>query len=459
MNKQREQWRSRFGFILASAGSAVGLGNIWKFPFEAGNNGGAAFVLIYLCFCFILGLPVMAAEIAIGRKSGKNPVGAFKTLGFKNWTSIGWLGIFISMMTLSFYNIVAAWAFGYFFELISGNFAIGSQFSIFVKDWFKVGVYAVIFMGSTAFIVSRGVTAGIERAARILMPALLGIMILLVVYSFTLANAQKGVEFYLMPDFSKIDLKVIYSALGQAFFSLSLGAGIFITLGSYLSEKENIVKSAMFITIADVGIALLAGLMMFPLVFSQGLAPNGGPGLIFATLPGVFESLGAVLGIVVGSLFFLLLSFAGLTSTVTMLEVPVSYAVDEFKMSRNAAVLSIAVIVFIIGIPSLLAHGASEYWTKFIFLPGSGTIDFMTAVIFLVADTLLPLGGFLIAIFVLYAWKKENLHKHLALGNSGYERSWVRFYIDFTLSYVAPVCLAVVFILMVLDRFVGIKLF
>ena len=306
MNSQRGEWSSRIGFVLAAAGSAIGLGNIWKFPFEVGNHGGAAFVVVYLFFCFVLCFPVMVTEIAIGRKTNKNPVGAYKALGYKNWSIVGILGVLCGVIILSFYNVVAGWAFGYFLEMIIGNFAIGDQFGAFVSDWFQVGIFSAIFMGTTAFIVARGVSAGIERAAKILMPSLLVIMLFLVIYAFTLPNAMEGLKFYLVPDFSKISLKVMYSALGQAFFSLSLGMGALITYGSYLSSRENIVSSAALITLADVGIALIAGLMMFPLVFSQGIEPTGGAGLIFVTLPGVFQSLGPVLGVVIGSLFFLL---------------------------------------------------------------------------------------------------------------------------------------------------------
>ncbi|MFQ5630083.1 MAG: sodium-dependent transporter [bacterium] len=456
MNTQRGQWSSRIGFVLAAAGSAIGLGNIWKFPFEVGNHGGAAFVIVYLFFCFVLCFPVMVTEIAIGRKTNKNPVGAFKALGFKGWSFVGMLGVFSGVMILSFYNIVAAWAFGYFIEMIMGNFAIGSSFGGFISDWLKIGLYAIVFMSTTALIVSRGVSAGIERAAKILMPSLPAIMIFLVIYAFTLPNAMAGVEFYLVPDFSKINLQVMYSALGQAFFSLSLGMGALITYGSYLSQRENIVTSAAFITLADVGIAFVAGLMMFPLVFSQGLQPNGGAGLIFVTLPGVFEGLGPVLGIVIGTLFFVLLSFAALTSTVSLLEVPVSYAVDELNLRRKTAVWVTATVIFIVGIPSLLANGASSFWSNFITLPGTGQTDFMTFIGYIANDSILPLGGFLIAVFAAYVWKKGNLQEQIAIGYDGYEGSFVQKFIDITISYLAPIILGILFILTVLNRFFGI---
>ena len=456
MAGNRGQFNSRVGFILAAAGSAVGLGNIWKFPFEVGDGGGAAFVLVYLMFCFILCFPVMVAEIAIGRKTAKNPVGAFKSLGFPGWSFVGKLGLLCGVLILSFYNVVAGWAFGYFFEMVQGNFAIGQNFGPFISNWLKVGLFGMIFMGLTAFIVSGGVQDGIEKAAKILMPSLLVIVSFLIIYSLTLPNAMKGVQFYLIPDFSKLNLQVIYNALGQAFFSLSLGMGALITYGSYVSKKENIISSAAIITLTDVGIAFFAGLMMFPFVFSQGLSPSGGPGLIFVTLPGVFETLGPVLGVVIGSLFFLLLSFAALTSTVSLLEVPVSYLVDERNLPRKKAVWLTAGVIFLVGIPSLLANGASDFWSSFIHLPGrENPTDFMSLVEYLASDSFLPLGGLLISVFTAYIWKKGNLAEEVSIGNEGYSGSFVQKFIDFGISYLAPLILGIIFILTVLDRFFG----
>ena len=455
----RSGFSSKFGFVAAAAGSAVGLGNIWKFPFEVGENGGAAFVLMYLGFCFVLCFPVMVTEIAIGRKTQLNPVGAYKALGHKNWSILGLLGILSGVLILSFYNVVAGWAFGYFIEMVSGNFGIGAQFGDFIKDIFKVGAYGIVFMAATAFIVSKGVSGGIERAAKILMPTLIIIIVALVLYSFTLPNAMKGVEFYLLPDFSKLSFPVVYSALGQAFFSLSLGMGALITYGSYVGKNDNIISSAVLITLADVGIAFIAGLMMFPLVFSQGLDTDGGPGLIFVTLPGVFETLGPTLGIVIGSLFFLLLSFAALTSTVSLLEVPVAYMVDEHEIRRNNAVWLVAGFIFLIGIPSLLSNGYSDFFTSFItYFGAESPTSFMTLVEHIANDSFLPLGGCLIAFFAAYVWKKHNLVEEISKGNPNFSNSFIGKYIDFAISYLCPFILGALFLLTVLDRFFGISL-
>ena len=457
---QRGGFSSRLGFVLAAAGSAVGLGNIWKFPFEVGQGGGAAFVAMYVSFCFILAFPVMVTEIAIGRKTQLNAAGAYEALGFKKWKVVGILGIICGTLILSYYNVVAGWAFGYFVEIVMGNFNIGNQFEAFTKDVVTVGGYSIIFMLTTTYIVSKGVSGGIERAAKILMPSLIVMILGLVIYALTLPNAMKGVEFYLVPDFSKINLSVIRSALGQAFFSLSLGMGAIITYGSYVNKNENIIASAAFITLADVGIALLAGLMLFPFVFSQGLDTNGGPGLIFITLPGVFESLGGNLGVIIGGAFFLLLSFAALTSTISLLEVPVSYVVDEYKIQRKKAVWLIALIIFVIGLPSLMANGYSESLTKFITYVGAKSpTDFMTFIGHIANDTFLPLGGILITVFAAYVWKKENLNKELEAGYPNFKGSFAEKYVDLGIRIICPLILSILLVMSVLETFFGVKIF
>ncbi len=457
---KRGNFSSKIGFVAAAAGSAVGLGNIWKFPFEVGKGGGAAFLVMYLIFCFIFCFPVLVTELAIGRKTGKNPDGAFKSLGFRNWSFVGKLGVITGVLILSFYNVVAGWAFGYFVEIVCGNFEIGGQFTDFIKDVVKVGGYGLIFMAATALIVSRGVSSGIERAAKILMPVLIIIIVSLIVYSLTLPNAMKGIEFYLIPNFSAITPEVVYTALSHAFFSLSLGMGALITYGSYVSKSENLITSAALITLADIGIAFIAGLMMFPFVFSQGIAPDGGAGLIFITLPGVFESLGSVTGVIVGGLFFLLLSFAALTSTVSLLEVPVSYTVDEHNIPRKKATWLVALVIYIIGIPSLLSNGASGFFSSFISYFGSDAPkSFMTVVEDFSINTFLPLGGLLMSIFVAYVWKKENLNKELETGAPNFKGSFVEKYIDVAIRYICPIFLGALFILTVLEKFFSVSIF
>ena len=458
----RGGFSSRLGFIMAAAGSAVGLGNIWGFPFEVGQGGGAAFVVIYLLFCFILCFPVMATEIAIGRKTEKNPAGAFTALGYKNWSWLGKMGILAGVLILSFYNVIAGWAFGYIFEMAMGHFGGGEQFGAYTVQVMKVGGYGLVFMATTALVVSRGISGGIEKAAKLLMPTLIVMILAMVVYGMTLENSMDGLRFYLVPDFSKLNGSVIFNAMGQAFFSLSLGMGALITYGSYVNKKENIVSAAALITLADVGIAFLAGLMIFPLIgFMSGGTMEGaarGPGLIFVTLPQIFGTLGSI-GPVIGTLFFVLLCFAALTSTVSLLEVPVAYAVDELKIPRKRSVWIVAAVIFLVGIPSLLSAGASDFFTNsFTSYSASGVDkDFLSFVVSVANDSILPLGGCLISFFAAHVWKKHNLDDELAEGAPGYKGSFVQKYMNFAVSYLAPIVLSVLFVLTFLFKFFGIS--
>jgi NSS family neurotransmitter:Na+ symporter len=459
----RDHFDSRLGFILASAGSAVGLGNIWKFPFEVGAGGGAAFVFIYLICCFVLAFPVMAAEIAIGRHTQKNPIGAFRALGFPKWSAVGFMGVAAGFLILSFYNVVAAWAFGYFIEMSIGDFAIGQKFGVFTADWVTVGLYGALFMGATAYVVAKGVSGGIEKASKILMPALLVIVLVLVAYALTLPHAWEGVLFYLHPDFSKVDARVVYKALGQAFFSLSLGMGALITYGSYVSRKTNIVSAAAVITLADVTVAFLAGLMMFPFVsylaegdMSKMTEISGGPGFIFVTLPGIFETLGPILGRVIGSVFFLLLSFAAFTSTISLLEVPTSYLVDDRGFSRVKATWTVAIAIFLIGIPSMLSYGAVDRLSQFITMPGQDSpIPFLDFIALIANDTFLPLGGFLISVFTAYVWKKQRFNAELMAGDDDLRGSWLLKYVDFAISYICPVILGLMVLITISTSYFG----
>ncbi|HEY9031578.1 MAG TPA: sodium-dependent transporter [Kangiella sp.] len=465
--KERGNFNSRLGFIMASAGSAVGLGNIWKFPFEVGAGGGAAFLVIYLFFALVLCFPVMTAEIAIGRKAQASPVTAFKKLGFARWSGVGYLGLAAGFLILSFYNVVAAWSFGYFFEMLQGHFEIGQHFSEYTANWLKIGLYSLIFMSGTAYIVSRGISHGIERAAKALMPTLLFLIVGLIIYALTLPNAITGIKHYLLPDFSKITPTIVYSALGQAFFSLSLGMGALITFGSYVKKDANIVTAAAIITFTDVFIAFLAGLMMFPFVayVTQGdltamSAISGEEAFIFETLPNVFNSLGPTLGVVIGSLFFLLLSFAALTSTISLLEVPTAFLVDEKKVSRGKATWTVAILIFLIGLPSLLGNGASAFFSEFIQFPNSTSpISFMSMVGMIGGSTFLSVGGFLISVFVAYVWGKSNFELEIQSDNEGTIGRWLKHYVQFAIRWICPLVLGIISLTTILDIYFGISLF
>ena len=454
---KRGSFNTRLGFILAASGSAVGLGNIWKFPFEVSNGGGAAFLIMYLMFCFILCFPVIVSEIAIGRNTKKNAIGAFNEMGKREWNFIGKMGVLCGVLILSFYTIVAGWVLGYVVEMLNGNFSISDNFGYYVNDINNVLFYSVLFMVVTAFIVSKGVEKGIEKAAKILMPSLIVIILLLIVYALTLPNSIDGIIFYLVPDFSQINLTVAGNALGQAFFSLSLGMGMLITYGSYIDKDNNIINSAALITLTDVGIAFLAGLIIFPFVFSSGIETEGGPGLIFQVFPKIFEGLGPLTGTVIGSTFFILLSFAAITSTVSLLEVPVSYLVDEYKIERKYSVWIVAFIILLIGIPSALSQGKIAFFSEFITYFGNDKpIDFMQFIIDVSNDTLLPFGGFMITMYVSFVWKKRNLSEEISKGNPNYKGSLIEKYINFSITYVCPLILGSIFLLTFLNKFFGI---
>lgn len=454
----RGNFSGKIGFIAAAAGSAVGLGNIWRFPYETGSNGGAAFVVVYLICAFILCFPVMVSEIALGRKSQLNPYGTFVQLGSKRWGFIGLMGILSGFMILSFYNVVAGWSFGYFLHMVTGDFAVARDFTGYTTDFIDNLFYSGCFMIATAYIISSGVQKGIEKWSKILMPLLILILLFLIVYAMTLDHAWEGVQFYLIPDFSKITAKTVYMALSQAFFSLSLGMGALITYGSYVPKNDNIISSAALVTLSDTTIAFLAGLMIFPLVFSQGLEPSAGAGLVFVTLPGVFESMGPLLGRLIGGAFFLLLCFAALTSTISLLEVPVAYAVDEWKLNRKKIAWILAGIIFIIGLPSMFSTGAVNWCTHFLTYGGT-TKDFMTFVTDVFSDLFLPLGGFLICLFTAYVWKKQNLALEIAQGNGWYTGSLLQGLLNVMIGIICPLVIGSIFVITVLQKFFGITVF
>ena len=463
----RGNFSNRLGFIAAVAGSAVGLGNIWQFPYKTGQGGGAAFLFIYLIWIFLIGLPLLLGEVAIGRKTQANPYGAYKMLGGKNWALVGLFGIICGVMILSFYNVVAGWAFGYFTQVSFGNILetpreeLGNTFNSYIANWQEIALYGFVFMVLTAVIVMRGVQGGIEKASKILMPALFVILIGLIVYGLTLDNAMAGVSFYLVPDFSKVTGKTVYTALGQAFFSLSLGMGALITYGSYIKKGDNIVTSATLVTIADTAVAFLAGFMIFPLVFSLNIDPtqgDGGPGLVFVALTGVFQSMGPVVGKVVGGSFFLLLCFAALTSTISLLEVPVAFLVDEKKWKRSKAVIVMSTLIFIVGIPSLLGNGAVEFFSEFVYYDGKWQA-FMTLIIDVFNELGLPGGGFVLSVFIAFVWKTKNMSEEISDGFPNYIGSWQEKFFNIMITIFCPLVLGLMFIFTLLQKFFGVQIF
>ena len=454
----RGSFSGRLGFILAAAGSAVGLGNIWRFPYLAGANGGAAFLLIYLICVFTLCFPIMVGEIAIGRKVQSDAYGSYKTLGGKRWGLLGLLGILAGIFILSYYNVVAGWAFGYFLEISFGNLLNEPDFNSFFGNYINnIGLiffFSMGFMVLTALIVSQGVQKGIEAANKIMMPGLYIILIGLIIYSLTLPDAMAGVRFYLIPELSEINAQTLFDGLRQAFFSLSLGMGCLVTFGSYVDRNQNIVSSAAVISIADTSVAFLAGLMVFPLVFSLGAEPGQGPKLIFVILTEAFQNMGPILGRVVGGSFFLLICFAALTSTISLIEVPAAFVVDQSKIKRKHAVWGLAGLIFVLSLPSMVSQGYTELFSS---LPFYKDRDFLTFVSDM-CDISLTVGGCLMCIFIRNRWKIHSMHEELAIGNPGYLGSFMQKYLDFTISWVCPILLGILSILIIFDKFWGIEL-
>lgn len=413
----RGSWNSKLGFILAAAGSAVGLGNIWAFPTKVATQGGAAYLIIYLLCTFAIGFPVMAAEIAIGRKSGKNPVGAFKAItSNKFFPLVGLWGVICGVMILSFYTVIAGWAFGFAFKEIFYYFGMAgaAEWLTDTGNGFKNALIATVFMLGTIKIITGGVSDGIERATKAMMPLLISIIVIMIIYVLLQPGSAEGVRTYLLPDFSKINAELIFSAMGQAFFSLSLGMGALITYGSYLNKKENIPQAAAFVTLADVGIAFLAGLLIVPAMYlaqSQGININAGGSLasstdlVFQILPALFHTIGGGVGMLLGVTFFLLLSIAALTSTISLLEVPVSYVIDEFEVKRKKAAWTVGLGILAVSIcvaffPVLIG------WFDYLF-----------------SSIGLPLGGFLICMFVGYVWTTDNAINEMEYGFAGIKQT------------------------------------
>lgn len=393
----REQWGSRLGFVLAAAGSAVGLGNIWKFPYMAGQNGGGAFLVIYLALVFSIGLSVMLAEFAVGRAAQRDPIGAFAVLKGKMWPIVGFMGVAAAFIILSFYSVVAGWTIAYIVKMATGTLAgdaeaLGAAFGGFISEPVQPILYHALFMGLTVAVVLGGVHDGIERACKVLMPLLFILLIVLIVRAVTLPGAEKGLDFFLTPDFSKVTAETFNGALSQAFFSLSIGMGAMITYGSYLNRKENLGKSALMVTTLDSSVAVLAGLLILPAVFAFGFDPSAGPGLTFITLPAVFAQMPG--GTFFGVLFFFLLTIAALTSAVSLLQPLVSYWADEKGWNPKVAAVVMGVVIFALGVPSSLSLGI---WSDFHIIGEKGFLDSMD---YIASNILLPVGGILVSIFV-----------------------------------------------------------
>nr|WP_255298318.1 sodium-dependent transporter [Brevibacillus dissolubilis] len=423
---------STSGFILAAIGSAVGLGNMWKFPYITGQYGGAAFFLLFFCCLLFVGLPILLAEMAIGRSGRGNAVSSFYALSQnKIWGKLGFLTVLTPFLILSFYAIVAGWTLHYAtISLTGGLFNVPDYTEAFVgfASGYMPLFWQVVTMALTCFVVVKGISGGIEKFNKVLIPGLGIILIVLMIRSLTLPGAAQGVDFFLNPDFSKLGAESALVALGHAFFSLSLGMGAMLTYGAYVRPEQSLGKATLAIGAGDLLYAFIAGLIIFPTAFSYGIEPSQGAGLVFMALPAAFAAM--PFGNLFGFLFFILLAIAALTSMVSLLEVPVAYAMNRWNVDRKKATILVTIAVFLLGVPSALAMGPLADFTIF----GKNFFDFMD---FITANIMLPLGGLIVTLFTGYAWKRVGEET----GISGF---WYNVWM-FLLRYVAPIMVVLIF--------------
>lgn len=443
--EERGQFGSSLGFIMAAAGSAVGLGNIWRFPYLVGENGGGAFVFVYILCVLFIGLPLLLNEIALGRKSGKNPIGAIRdTGGNKFWQIAGVLCVLVCFFVFSYYSVIAGWTVGYIFtEIIN----IPVDFEEFVQTPMYVIPLTFTFILMTILIVLGGISGGIEKAAKFLMPILFLIILFIAGRSVTLEGAEAGINYYLNPDFSKINGTVVLQALGQAFFSMSVGWGLMITFGSYLDKKSNIVQSGGWIAGMDTAVALLGGLMVFPALFAllPGKDPAAGPALVFDVLPKVFDAMPG--GNIIGGLFFILLMVAALTSTISMLEVPVAYLIDDRKWGRKKATWLVGIAAMILSVPSALSSIEGNIFAeiRFTFL-SNDIVGFFGAMDFIFGTFAVIVICLMLALYTGWAQKINDFADELAQGAPGFTGTFRTGWIFF-IKWICPI----VIILLILN--------
>jgi len=436
-------WSSRFTFILAVTGSAVGLGNIWKFPYLAGENGGGAFVLVYLLFVFAIGLPIMMAEILLGRRGRRNPVATMQILGEEesghaNWRFLGLVGVLGGFIILSFYSVIAGWTVAYIFKAASGSFVdadaevLSAEFGAFVGNPLAIGFWHTAFMALTIFLVARGVEKGLEQAVRFMVPALVLLLLVLLGYSVNSGHFGEGLDFMFNPDFSKLNSSIVMAAMGQAFFTLSIGMGAVMAYGAYLPQEASITRTSIAVVCADTSIAMLAGLVIFPIVFANGLDPAEGPGLIFQTLPLAFGKMAG--GNFFGVLFFLLLAFAALTSAISLTEPAVAWVVESFDVTRRMAAVRVGLVIWLLGFATVLSFSTLaefKFWRGTLF----DNLDYLTL------NILLPLGGLGITVFASWVMCQNSSADELGHDAGLSYRIW-----RFLARYIAPVGVILVFL-------------
>jgi NSS family neurotransmitter:Na+ symporter len=439
----RSHWTSRWSFILATAGSAIGLGNIWKFPYMTGVNGGSAFVLVFLACIAVVGIPLMMCEIMLGRRAQRNPADGMAALAREAgattlWRWVGIMGLIAGLLILAFYSVIAGWVLDYVVRAASGAFKgidgpmAQSQFNAFLAAPLELGLWHTLFIVMVMSVVARGVNSGLEKANNILMPALFAILLVLLGYSLAEGDVARSAQFMFAPDFSKVTPVVVLSALGHAFFSLSLGMGAVMVYGSYLQRHVSIARTTLFIALADTAIGLLVGLAIFALVFANGLEPAAGPGLIFQTLPIAFGLMPG--GAFIGTLFFLLVAFAAWTSAISLVEPAIAWLTENTSLTRRKAALLIGLTDWVLGMAVLLSFNV---WKDVHLLFGLNIFDTLDK---LTTTILLPLGGLLMALFAGWVMKTRHVQEELNIGTLPY-RLW-----RFVIRFVSPLAIIAIFL-------------
>ncbi len=436
-------WQSRWLFILAATGSAVGLGNIWKFPYITGENGGGAFVLVYLLCISIIGIPVMIAEVSLGRMGRQSPINTMKALAQKAgasplWSSIGWMGAIAGFLILSFYSVIAGWALSYTLDMASGNFVnisaenSGKIFGDLLANPTQLTIWHTAFMILTLGVVARGVNAGLEKAIKVLMPVLFILLFILFGYALSSSGFGQGFSFMFDFDFSKLTTESIMVALGHAFFTLSLGLGAIMAYGAYMPADTSIAKTIIIVAFLDTAVAIMAGLAIFPIVFANGLEPSAGPGLLFQTLPIAFGQMSG--GVIFGTMFFVLVSFAAWSSAISLAEPIVAWFVEKFKMSRTLAAVIIGFSAWLLGLATVFSFNIwsdVKMFDKTVF----DLLDFLTT------NIMLPLGGLLIAIFVGWKMSETKMMNEVGIDYPILFKLW-----RFTLRFLAPIAIIAVLV-------------
>jgi NSS family neurotransmitter:Na+ symporter len=443
MSQHRSHWKNRWTFMLATAGSAIGLGNIWKLPYMIGVNGGSAFVLVFIACIFFVGIPLMMTEILLGRRAQKNPLDGMQTLANEAqasayWKYLGGMGMLTGLLILGFYSVIGGWVLAYIFEAASGSFGqitaaqSTADFDALLASPLKLTFWHTIFMVMTMSVVARGVNSGLEKANNILIPALFAILLILLGYSMSVGDMQAAYTFMFTPDFSKITPVAVLSALGHAFFSLSLGMGAVMVYGSYLQRSVSIARTTVYIALADTMLGLLVGLAIYSLVFANHLAPNAGPGLIFQTLPIAFGHMPG--GNLIGTLFFILVAFAAWTSSISLVEPAIAWIAENTSIKRSQSCFLLGIIIWLLGIAVVLSFND---WKDIKIVFGLNifeTLDKLTSTI------LLPLGGLLMAIFAGYFMKKNHVQEELDLKDSAF-KLWRT-----ANNFIAPIAIFAVFL-------------